>query len=259
VDPKEVLRLYDREMRANPPYGPETPVERTDQWVLEGGDEETIVFYRLTDADVPGAVRAMKARVDRTGRPLEWKVYAHDAPPTLVDHLRAAGFVADPDETLVVCDLQRWAPPPPSTGPLVVRAVRSDDDLEAAVRVSRAAFDGWSAPSEAHLRESFRLPTVTLYLALWNGMPIATGRLELPTGRPFASLWGGGTVPEARQRGAYRTLVTHRLEVAHDAGYSFATVDARETSRPILERLGFVPLTRIQGWVLTPAKGASPA
>ena len=47
-------------------------------------------------------------------------------------------------------------------------------------------------------------------------------------------------------------LVARRAEEARRRGYRFLTTDARETSRPILERGGFVPLTGITGWVLRP-------
>ena len=34
--------------------------------------------------------------------------------------------------------------------------------------------------------------------------------------------------------------------------YRYLTVDARDTSRPILERLGFIELTTVTGWTLAP-------
>ncbi len=74
----------------------------------------------------------------------------------------------------------------------------------------------------------------------------------MPEGRVFASMWGGSTVPEQRGLGMYRALVARRADEARRRGFRFLTTDARETSRPILERVGFVPLTGITGWVLRP-------
>ena len=72
----------------------------------------------------------------------------------------------------------------------------------------------------------------------------------LPQGRAFASIWGGCTIPAFRGKGAFRAIVAARAATARQRGYAYLTVDARETSRPILERLGFVPLTSVTGWFL---------
>jgi predicted acetyltransferase len=56
-----------------------------------------------------------------------------------------------------------------------------------------------------------------------------------------------------RGKGLYRALVAARLKEAREAGYAYVTVDARETSRPILERLGFATLTSVRGYVWRPA------
>jgi ribosomal protein S18 acetylase RimI-like enzyme len=98
---------------------------------------------------------------------------------------------------------------------------------------------------------------MAIYLATVQGVPVSAGRLELPEGRAFASIWGAGTSPEFRGRGIYRAMVAARVELARHRGYRFLTVDARETSRPILERLGFRPLSTTVGWVLQPSAGPS--
>ncbi len=74
--------------------------------------------------------------------------------------------------------------------------------------------------------------------------PIAAGRLELPPSGEFAGLWGGGTVPDWRHRGVFRSLVAYRAAIARDRGFRYLQVDAAEASRPILERLGFVELAK---------------
>jgi hypothetical protein len=50
-------------------------------------------------------------------------------------------------------------------------------------------------------------------------------------------------------------MVAARAREAVRRGCRFLAVDARETSRPILQRLGFEPLASIRGWVS--GRGAS--
>jgi GNAT superfamily N-acetyltransferase len=55
-----------------------------------------------------------------------------------------------------------------------------------------------------------------------------------------ARLWGGGTRPAFRGRGAYRALLAARIALARDRGATLALVKGRvETSGPILRRAGF--------------------
>jgi GNAT superfamily N-acetyltransferase len=86
------------------------------------------------------------------------------------------------------------------------------------------------------------MPPVLGVVALADGRPVAAARAEFHEGTDFASLWGGGTLPEWRGRGIFRALVARRAAVAADRGYRYLQVDALPTSEPILARLGFVRL-----------------
>jgi len=68
----------------------------------------------------------------------------------------------------------------------------------------------------------------------------------------FATLWGGSTLKEWRGRGIYKALVAYRARLAVARGYSHLEVDASDDSRPILQRLGFVPVTTTTPYVFTP-------
>jgi GNAT superfamily N-acetyltransferase len=254
MDRAEILALYDREMRADPPDSPGATYERGAHLVREVGGSETIVFAQLTSETAGPAVLAEAQRSRSLGRELEWKVYDHDAPPGLARLLEEAGFQPDEPETLVARDLQLLGPSPPSGGSVEVREVRDERGLDDAVAVSLESFGPKGAVTMEKFRGRLDDPTARLFVAYAEGRPVSVGRLELPPHRTFASLWGGGTVPEFRRRGIYRALVRARADMAKARGYRFLTVDARETSRPILERLGFVPLTGVRGWVLTPSK-----
>ena len=82
-----------------------------------------------------------------------------------------------------------------------------------------------------------------MHVAWVDGTPAACGWIRFRPGGAFASLWGGSTLPELRQRGAYAALVAARLAEARARGARFVTVDAGPMSRPILHQRGFRLLT----------------
>ena len=71
-------------------------------------------------------------------------------------------------------------------------------------------------------------------------------------GTEFATLWGGGTLPEWRGRGIYGAVVAYRASLAAQRGFRYLQVDASDDSRPILERLGFVAVTTTTPFVWSP-------
>jgi GNAT superfamily N-acetyltransferase len=85
-----------------------------------------------------------------------------------------------------------------------------------------------------------------------DGEPVSGGRVDLEPGKDFAGLFGGATLPAFRGRGLYRATVAERARIARDHGHRWLFVDALPTSRPILERLGFEPLTTTTPYVFVP-------
>src|SRR5579871_6800350 len=215
MDRTDILARFDREMRQDPPAEPGYRVEREGSIVRQVGEHAWICYSHLTEVDAPSVVAAEAARFRRAGRTVEWKLYGHDGPPALPGLLVAHGFVPDVPETLMVLDLEAPFDPGTRSAKVEVQEVTDRRGLE-------------------EYLPKLGTRTFAVFLATVEGRPVSAGRLDLPPGRSFASLWGGGTVPEFRGAGVYRALVAARRERARSAGYRFLTVDARETSRPIL-------------------------
>ena len=251
-DRDEVLRLYDAEMRRDPIPDPGSRVERVGPIVRVVGKENSVLFSALTEANVRDVVAEQAEFFRRAGVEVEWKTYGHDGPKGLSAALEAEGFVPDEPETLVVFDLRPGGPADPAPPGVEIRRVADDSGLRDATVANDATFGPEAHEFAARFRDRLTDPALGLFVAYADDRPVATGRLEMPPGRPFAGLWGGGTSPQYRHRGIYRSLVAARASLARQHGYSFLTVDARETSRPTLERLGFVALTSTRGWVLRP-------
>jgi GNAT superfamily N-acetyltransferase len=134
-----------------------------------------------------------------------------------------------------------------------VRQVTDGAGAADLVAVSEAAFGRDEPWRLEQLVGRLEDPTQALFVAYDGGVPVSSGRLELAPGKAFAGLYGGGTRPDYQSRGVYRALVAARAAEARRRGHRFLTVDARETSRPILQRIGFEPLTTIRDWTLPAA------
>ena len=86
-----------------------------------------------------------------------------------------------------------------------------------------------------------------------DGPAVSAAWIRFHPGTGFASLWGGGTLPEWRRQGIYSALLAHRARLAKERGYEFLRVDASEDSRPILQKLGLHGVT-----VTTPYSNGHP-
>jgi len=248
LNSQAVLARYDREIRADPPA--EVGVTRT--WA-DGVLRTTGAYDYIGWWDFPAAAaREIAAREAAffAGRPVQWKVYSHDGPPGLGEALAAAGFAQDGPETFLVFDLEETAPPYDPPPGVEVREVTDAAGAADLVTVSDAAFGRAEPWRLDQLISRLADPTQALFVAYDHGRPVSSGRIELAPGKAFAGLYGGGTVPDYQGRGAYRALVAARAAHAHRLGHHYLTVDARDTSRPILERLGFQPLAVVEDWVL---------
>jgi GNAT superfamily N-acetyltransferase len=252
VNDREILALFDREMREHPPPPPGSRIERAGPVVRLLGPYCSLLYSQLNEENARTVIAQESEFFRSLGKEVEWKVYDHDLPPNLGALLREAGYVADPPETLLVFDLVQPLPPGARPGPVEVRRVTDERTFRDAVRASQDAFGRGKGWHEEEYRKRLDDPTLALFVAYQGGEPIASARLELPPGGSFAGLWGGGTSPRFRGRGVYRLLVETRAELARRRGYRFLTVEALETSRPILARWGFRRLDTVTGWVRSP-------
>ena len=249
MDAAEVRARFDAEVRANPP----AQIGRRTEW-FDGVLRHTL-SYNFIDWWDFGPDRAFEiakreAAVYRPLADLKWKVYSHDAPANLGPALEAAGFAIEGRETFLALDLESppaWPAPPDG---VEVRRIIDSAGVADMTAVNAAAFGEPGNWTVEFLTQRLVDPTLSLWVAYADGRPVTSGRLELCPGTVFAGIYGGGTVPDFRGRGVYRALVAARAEEARRKGYRWLTVDARPTSRPILLRLGFEPISELTAWWL---------
>jgi GNAT superfamily N-acetyltransferase len=220
VDTTEILGLFDEQMRrrAAPDH-------------LYVGKSWSAVLWRPDDGEVDSLI----ARMRELPGHVEWKYYSHDG-PELRERLLAAGLEPEDEETVVVAEAASIPPPPAD---IELAEAREEFD-ELAARIFGRRAHGVPDNSAA-------------VVAMVDGQPVSGGRVDFEDGVEFAGLFGGVTVPEYRGRGLYRATVARRAELAREHGYRWLYVDALPTSRPILERLGFVAITTTTPFVFPAA------
>ncbi len=271
IDPTALLAAYDEQVRAAegavlPPgteVGWDGPVLRVTG--LHRGFLSTRRDVGVRGAGLDQLIARQRDWFAARGEAVEWKTRSHDEPADLCERLLAAGFVPEDRETVVVArveDVVGHVPPPAG---LTVHEVVTDDDMRRIAAMEEQVWQadqGWLA-DELIAMQAVE-PRQTFVFVAETEDPaapeiVSAGWLTLTRGTQFAGLWGGSTLEPWRGRGLYRALVAARARVAAGHGVRYLQVDASDDSRPILERLGFVPITTTTPYVWTPPAPPAPS
>jgi GNAT superfamily N-acetyltransferase len=253
MDLGRVLTQYDVEVRACPTAQPGFRVKQTDGVIRLTGHFNFISWWDLRPGAARQAVANQAAHFRSRRESLICRVYEYDKPAELGDYLADEGFEAEQPGTLMIFDLadQLTAPVGPDTE---IRRVTTLEDLQGFIAASDVAFgkqeSWWIEAYSSRLGD----PDLGLYIALVSGKTVASARLELGSSN-FGLLFGGGVSPSHRRQGLYRALVAERAKEARRRGCRYLVSDARETSRPILQNLGFVGAAMETTWVLPGRSG----
>ncbi len=252
MDVARVLAQYDAEVRANPKAPPGLVVERADGVVCLTGYFNFISWWELTPSTVRQAVASHAAHFRSRGEKLMWRVYEHDSPAEISGCLAAEGFEPDAAGTLMIFDLANEVQA--STADNVdIRRVKTEEELEDFVKASEQAFGGLDTWQRTAYSDRLNDPDLALYVAYVSAEIAASARLEIGSPSSFGLLFGGGVAPSYRRMGIYRALVAERAREARRRDLRYLSAEARETSKPILQNLGFVSAAKEVTWVLIPS------
>jgi len=260
-DADTLLAAYDEQLRAqvsgNLPEGVHAEVDGPLVRVV-GAKHGGFIGYRDLGA-VEGAeldeliARQVRVFAER-GEAFEWKLHGHDRPADLADRLRGAGFVAEDVETVMIAPVERVAAEPILPPDVRLREVGDRADLDRIAALEEAIWHdgrGWLADSLEGER-AVDPNAITIVVAEAGDGLVCAAWVRFAAGTEFATLWGGGTLPAWRGRGIYRAIVAYRANLAAHRGLRYLQVDASDSSRPILERLGFVAVTTTTPFIWSP-------
>jgi len=196
---------------------------------------------------------------------LVWHTGDGVSPPSIDEILPRHGFEKTEDLEVLAFEMGAGAAPelPRMRVPADVdpRLVTSEPDLRRANAVEVDIFPTatWGEPdTRAYLQGLSKLegrgehpapeddPLALRYLAFLQGNEkriVATAGAEVAG--ETVRLWGAGTLPDHRGRGAYGALVLERCRHAHALGVTLALTKANAvSSAPILLHAGFRPVAR---------------
>jgi hypothetical protein len=247
MSPEELRALYDHDQRMT---FEEPGVRRevtpfTVRQINENDPESFLLYSNLTLENVDQIINDEIAYFESIGHSFEWKLYSHDTPPDLIERLQRRGFEIEETETILVLDMQNLSG-------ILTQPVTHDIRRITAPAMVKALIDVQSAIYGHEMggmveRLTWELTShpdyISLYGAYVDDVPVASARINFPFNSQFASLWGGGTLEDYRGRGIYTALVGARVQEAIQRGRQFLTIDASPMSRPIVQKLGFVPIS----------------
>lgn len=206
----------------------------------------TVQRVRLRAEEVEPVLAEIRALLRSRGRRgAEWELGESCEPRDLVDRLVALGLRRDEHEPVATGMVLRGAPAFDVPHDVSVRRVASVAELVSARELQRAAFhdDRPLVPAEVAADFEREGADGSTYLAFVDGRPAGAAYAAFT---PWALvLFGGATAAWARGRGAYRALVAARADEAARRGTPVLVTHAGRMSLPILDRLGFEALARI--------------
>jgi GNAT superfamily N-acetyltransferase len=259
---EELLAAYDSQLRGRVPERlPEGETADRDGPLVRfygnvGG--QGWVMYRDLEGLEGEALDELIARqvaffADR-GERFEWKYHGHDLPADLPERLLAHGFVPEPTETIVIGRVDEMAGDPVLPNGVSLREVTERADFERMQALENAVWgedENW-LPDMLESERAVDPDSVTIVVAEAGDTVVCAAWIRFDPDTEFATLWGGATLPDYRRKGIYRATVAYRANLAKERSRRYLETDASDDSNPILQRLGFVPVTTTTPYVWSP-------
>ncbi|MEU1413788.1 GNAT family N-acetyltransferase [Streptomyces sp. NPDC005731] len=260
TDTEMLLAKYDDQMRGAPPTLAAGVVHEHDGPLLRIVGQHRGLVTGPRDLGVRGTeldrlIARQRDYFAGRGEALEWKTRGHDTPADVVDRLRAAGFVPEDRETVLIGRAEELAVRQPALPRgVALRRVTADADMRRIAVMESAVWGGdWSWLADDLIGRVAADPDeIAIHVAEADGEVVSAAWLVFRGGTEFAGLWGGSTLADWRGQGIYRSLVAVRARLAADRGVRYLHVDASDDSAPILLRLGFRAVTTTTPYVWTP-------
>ena len=255
----DLLRAYDRtrgRIPANP--SPKLRYDRIGPLLRTVGQHRGFLDpapdLGLAGAELDALIAEQRDFFAARGEAVEWKTRGHDRPAELPNRLIAAGFVAEPQETVMIGVTAQLAGEPVLPPGVTISRVTRRADLERIAALETEVWGedlSWLADYlQNHVTTAPE--NVDVLVAEAGGQVVSAAATIDKQSTGFALLLAGSTLKAWRGQGIYRALVAGRAQLAEPRGVRYLQVDASDHSRAILLRLGFRIVTTTTPYVYQP-------
>jgi ribosomal protein S18 acetylase RimI-like enzyme len=233
---------------------PEMTVIESDEFILVDSGlpcdtYNAICSAKLKSETAPEAIDRAIRYFQEVERPFSWWVSPGDEPANLGDLLTEVGLHHAESELAMAADLNHLEGVPLSPEGLVIKRVRTEQELQDFARIVAA---NWSPPDVNVLRfYELAAPVVLREDApLWYYVgyvdDVAVASAELTVGGGVVGLYNIGTLMDYRRRGYGGAITLHPLLEARAQGYKTAILQASDEGAKVYRRLGFKSFGQIR-------------
>jgi len=189
---EDLLKIYDREVRANPVYPDIVQVIRTRHIVKLEGPFDFICYWDIPKGKASQIVHEEVAYYKNNKKQLMWRFFDHDKPSNLEKTLKDEGLKIVDSVTLMVLavDDSKY-----EVCEHDIREIKEYSELYDFLSVTEAAFGEPSPNDFEHLSSLLSVSNFKYYVGYSNNVPVAAARFEIPIKSRFGLLFGGCVVP----------------------------------------------------------------
>lgn len=245
-------------LNAYMPLGPaDERIETPEYVVWLGSDKHHPAFtvvqrLQISPDRVDHVVAEIRALLASRGRAAStWEVGPSATPSNLAERLAALGFV--PFEEPFATGMLLRRPLEATATEVVARRAETVDEYVLAYQILNRVFGERTETADERAARAARdharhaAGAGSVHLGFLDGAAVAAASSMFVDGAVV--LAGGATLTEARGKGAYRALVRSRYEEAVLRGTPTLVIQAGQMSRPILEKVGFEAVARVDIFV----------
>ena len=240
----QMLEIFDREVRRECEW---TRMQRealpdiVRYTEMDSPDGGYISWSALTPETADERIQEQIAHYLSLKMEFEWKTYSYDTPADLPQRLLKHGFSAGDPEALMLAGMDDL---PESYWTMDATAVTRITTPEGVDEIVLMESEVWGEEKSGFSRGmKFDLvhnpDHLSVFAVRQNDRVVSAAWTHYLVGTSFATLWGGSTLADYRNRGYYTSLLAVRAREARSRKYKFLQVDASPNSQPILAKHGF--------------------